>query len=116
MKKFLIWLLFIVPMIIVSCGEDKPTKTTAALMVQDILEDKFAADCDFDDMDIRGEESPENYFTVYQPFKSSREGYPRNYVYKAHAIYMGGDKYEHSNWKVKDIIVEDRGTGEQWYF
>lgn len=97
-----------------SCSPEGPTKAQAAFQAQDVVKEQFANDCDFDDMDIRGEQTG-NTFTVYQPFTSSRPGYERQFVYKAFVDYVGGDVYDDSSWDVRTVIVEDRGTGQQWY-
>lgn len=94
---------------------DAPTKTQAALQAQDLIKEKFANDCDFDDMDIRGEQR-DSTFVVYQQFTSSRPGYERQFVYKAIADYVGGDVYDDNSWNVRTVIVEDKGTGKQWIY
>ena len=115
MKKLIHLMLMTLIIALSACGSDGPTKTQAALQAQDVVKQKFANDCDFDDMDIRGEQNG-NTFTVYQRFTSSRPGYERQFVYKAFVDYKGGDVYDKSSWDIRTIIVEDRGSGEQWYY
>lgn len=115
MKKLIRLMLMTLIIGLSACGSDGPTQTQAAMQAQDVIKQKFANDCDFDDMDIRGEQSG-NTFTVYQQFTSSRPGYERQFVYKAFVDYKGGDVYDNSSWNVRTVIVEDRGTGEQWYY
>lgn len=98
-----------------SCGAEGPTKTQAALQAQDVIKKQFANDCDFDDLDIRGEQNGKT-FTVYQTFTSSRPGYERQFVYKAFVDYVGGDVNDANSWDVRTVIVEDRGTGQQWVY
>lgn len=113
--KIFISLLLCIPLFC-SCIEDNtPTLTCAALITQDIVNDEFAADCDYDNLDIRGQETSKNTFVVYQSFTSEMTGYKRNYVYKAKAEYTGGDKYDNSSWNISDVIVEDKGSGRQWH-
>lgn len=116
MKKTIYLFTLSLLFIFTSCGDTKPTLTNAAIVVQDDVKIYFAADCDFDDLDIRGQETSPNHFTVYQPFTSSRTGYSRRYIYKANAVFNGGDKYLNNNWSISDIIVEDQGTGRQWRY
>lgn len=114
MKKLLHILSVLAIMVLSACGPDSPTKNQAAFQAQDVIKIQFANDCDFDDMDIRGEQTG-NTFTVYQPFTSSRPGYERQFIYKAFVDYLGGDVYDANSWDVRTVIVEDRGTGEQWF-
>lgn len=115
MNKLLQILLMVIFVSLSSCGSNAPTKTQAAFQAQDVIKKQFANDCDFDDMDIRGEQSG-NTFTVYQTFTSSRPGYERQFVYKAFVDYIGGDVYDNNSWDVRTVIVEDRGTGKQWFY
>lgn len=115
MKKLLLIFLTLTLVVLSSCGPGTPTDIQAALQTQDLIKEKFANDCDFNDMDIRGEQNG-NTFTVYQTFTSSRPGYERQFVYKAFVDYVGGDVYDNSSWDVRTVIVEDRGTGEQWFY
>lgn len=115
MKKLFQFLLLSALFIVSSCGSGEPTKNQAAFQAQDVIKEQFANDCDFDDMAIRGEQNG-NTFTVYQTFTSSRPGYERQFVYKAFVDYVGGDVYENSSWDVRTVIVEDKGTGRQWFF
>lgn len=115
MKKLVRLMLIALIIGLNACGSDVPTKTQAAIQAQHVIKQKFANDCDFDDMDIRGEQDGDT-FTVYQRFTSSRPGYERQYVYKAYVDYIGGDVYDNSSWDVRTIIVEDRGSGKQWYY
>lgn len=98
-----------------ACAPEGPTKTQAASQAQDLIKEKFANDCDFDDMDIRGEQR-DSTFVIYQQFTSSRTGYERQFVYKAIADYVGGDVYDDNSWNVRTVIVEDKGTGKQWIY
>ena len=43
-------------------------------------------------------------------------GYERQFVYKAFVDYVGGDVYDNNSWNVRTVIVEDRGTGKQWFY
>ena len=115
MKKILQFLLMSAFVTLSSCSADGPTKTQAALQAQDVIEEQFANDCDFDDLDIRGEQNG-NTFTVYQQFTSSRPGYEQQFVYKAFVDYVGGDVHDNNSWDVRTVIVEDSGTGEQWTY
>lgn len=114
MKKTLFLIVAVMAMIIVSCGSDKPSLTSAAIMAQDIIKSEFAADCDFEDMDIRGEETSPGSFTVYQRFTTSK--YPGDeFVYKIYMEYLGGDWTDASSWSHSGLIIENRITGAQWY-
>lgn len=115
MKNFCVWVGLICLLTLISCGPDGPTKTQAAFQAQDVIKEQFANDCDFDDLDIRGEQS-DNTFTVYQTFTSSRPGYERQFVYKAFVDYVGGDVDDDNSWDVRTVIVEDRGSGQQWVY
>ena len=114
-KHLQILLMALIVAALSACGPDTPTRTQAALQAQHLIKEQFANDCDFDDMDIRGKQSG-NTFTVYQPFTSSRPGYERQFIYKAFVDYVGGDVYDNNSWNVRTVIVEDRGSGKQWFY
>ena len=114
MKKTILMIVAIMAMLLMSCGSDQPTLRSAAIMAQDIIKSEFAADCDFEDLDIRGEETSPGSFTVYQRFTTKK--YPGDeFVYKIYMDYHGGDWTEASNWSHRGLIVENRITGEQWF-
>lgn len=85
----------------------------AAFIAQDIIKSRFNPNCDFDDMDIRGEETPvDDRYKVYQKF--SVDG--QDYIYKIFIQYKGGDWTDVKNWSYGTLIIEDVLTGEQKIF
>lgn len=108
-------LAFVAILMMTGCDNDQPNLNRAAIMAQDIVTSSFAADCDFDDMDIRGEETTPGNFTVYQKFTTSK--YPGDeFVYKIKMEHQGGDWAEASNWSHGSLIIENCLTGEQYYY
>lgn len=89
------------------------TLKRAAIIAQGIIESKFNSSCDFDDMDIRGEETnfPDR-FKVYQRFSAGGQ----DYVYKIFIQYKGGDWSDKNNWSYGTLTIENRATGEQKIF
>lgn len=82
----------------------------AAIIAQDIIKSEFNSDCDFDDIDIRGEEtSVPNRFKVYQKFSADGQ----EYVYKIFIQYKGGDWSDINNWSYGTLTIENVATGEQ---
>lgn len=95
-------------------SNEQPNLNRAAIMAQDIVKSEFASDCDFEDLDIRGEETSPGYFTVYQKFTTSK--YPGDeFVYKIYMVYLGGDWAEAGSWSHSGLVVENTVTGSQWY-
>ena len=85
----------------------------AAIIAQDIIKSEFNSDCDFDDIDIRGEEtSVPNRFKVYQKFSADGQ----EYVYKIFIQYKGGDWSDINNWSYGTLTIENVATGEQKIF
>lgn len=85
----------------------------AAIIAQDIIKSEFNTNCDFDDMDIRGEETDvADRFKVYQKF--SVDG--QDYVYKIFIQYKGGDWSDKNNWTYGTLTIENVLTGEQKIF
>lgn len=90
------------------------TLKQAAIIAQDFVKENFASDCDFDDLDVRGEEtSVKNRFKVLQKFTSSKLGYEQEFVYKIYIQYYGGDWADKKNWDYGQLIVENTSTREQ---
>ncbi len=114
MKKLVLITLMLVAL--VGCtADDQPNLNRAAIMAQDIVTSNFAADCDFDDMDIRGEETTPGSFTVYQKFTTAK--YPGDeFVYRIYMEHHGGDWTEASNWSHSGLIIENRITGQQFNY
>lgn len=89
----------------------------ASIIAQDFVKRSFSTDCDFDDLDYRGEETATpGRFKVYQKFTSSMTGVEREYVYKIFIQYYGGEWEDAKNWDYGKLIVEDTGTGRQWVY
>jgi hypothetical protein len=97
--------------------EDQPTLERAAFTAQDFIKSLFSSDCDFDDLDIRGEEtSVHGRYEVFQKFTSSKSGSEREYVYKIFIQHFGGDWTDKSNWDYGTLTIEDVATGQQEVF
>lgn len=85
----------------------------AAIIAQDIIKSEFNSNCDFDDMDIRGEETDvADRFKVYQKFSADGQ----DYVYKIFIQYKGGDWSDKNNWSYGTLTIENVLTGEQKIF
>lgn len=85
----------------------------AAIIAQDIIKSEFNPNCDFDDNDIRGEETQvKDRFKVFQKFSADGQ----NYVYKIYIQYKGGDWSDRNNWSYGTLTIENVVTGEQKIF
>ena len=85
----------------------------AAIIAQDIIKSEFNPDCDFDDSDIRGEETDvTDRFKVFQKFSADGQ----DYVYKIFIQYKGGDWSDKNNWSYGTLTIENVATGEQRIF
>ena len=81
----------------------------ASIIAHDFVEDKMG-DCDFDDLDYRGEEtSVPNRFKVLQKFTHNGE----QYVYKIYIQYKGGEWEDRNNWSYGELTIENTMTGKQ---
>jgi hypothetical protein len=70
-------------------------------------------DCDFDDLDYRGEEtSVPNRFKVLQKFTHNGE----QYVYKIYIQYKGGEWEDRNNWSYGELTIENTLTGKQYRY
>lgn len=96
-----------------SSSEEGANLNRAAIIAQDIIKSEFNSNCDFDDMDIRGEETfVENRFKVFQKFSADGQ----DYVYKIFIQYNGGDWSDKNNWSYGTLTIENVLTGEQKIF
>lgn len=105
-----------------SCGNgtasDEANLTRAAIIAQDFVKSNFASDCDFSDLDIRGEaiENVPGRFKVLQKFTSSREGYEQEYVYRIYIQHYGGDWTDVKNWDYGQLTIENTSTHKQFFY
>lgn len=84
----------------------------ASIAAQDFVKDKMG-DCNFDDLDYRGEEtSVPNRFKVLQKFTHNGE----QYVYKIYIQYKGGEWEDRNNWSYGDLTIENTKTGKQLHY
>lgn len=98
-------------------SDDQPTLERAAITAQDIIKSLYSSDCDFDDLDIRGEEtSVPGRYEVFQKFTSSKSGSEREYVYKIFIQHFGGDWTDKNNWDYGTLTIEDVASGQQEVF
>ena len=96
-----------------SSSDEGANLNRAAIIAQDIIKSEFNTNCDFDDMDVRGEETDvADRFKVYQKF--SVDG--QDYVYKIFIQYKGGDWSDKNNWIYGILTIENVLTGEQKIF
>lgn len=96
-----------------SSSDEGANLNRAAIIAQDIIKSEFNPNCDFDDMDIRGEETfVENRFKVFQKFSADGQ----DYVYKIFIQYNGGDWSDKNNWSYGTLTIENVLTGEQKIF
>lgn len=96
-----------------SSSDEGANLNRAAIIAQDIIKSEFNSNCDFDDMDVRGEETDvADRFKVYQKF--SVDG--QDYVYKIFIQYKGGDWSDKNNWTYGTLTIENVLTGEQKIF
>ena len=81
----------------------------ASIVAQDFVKDKMG-DCDFENLDYRGEEtSVPNRFKVLQKFTHNGE----QYVYKIYIQYKGGEWEDRNNWSYGELTIENTMTGRQ---
>lgn len=115
-KVYLIAMLFCVALLDSCVGSNSEQGTNlnrAAIIAQEIIESEFNPDCDFDDSDIRGEETDvKDRFKVFQKFSSGGQ----EYVYKIFIQYKGGDWSDINNWSCGTLTIENVATGEQKIF
>jgi len=87
----------------------------ASVIAKSFVEDKMG-ECDFEDLDYRGEEtSVNNRFRVLQKFTHNGE----QYVYRIYIQYFGGvgdDWADRSNWSYGQLTVESTMTGQQLHY
>ena len=114
--SYLIAMLFCITMLdscVGSSSDEGANLNRAAIIAQDIIKSEFNSNCDFDDMDVRGEETDvADRFKVYQKF--SVDG--QDYVYKIFIQYKGGDWSDKNNWTYGTLTIENVLTGEQKIF
>lgn len=115
--SYLIAMLFCITMLDGCVGstnsETGANLNRAAIIAQDIIKSEFNTNCDFVDMDVRGEETDvADRFKVYQKF--SVDG--QDYVYKIFIQYKGGDWSDKNNWTYGTLTIENVLTGEQKIF
>ena len=94
------------------------TLTQASIIAHDFVKDNFASDCDFDDLDIRGEavDAVQGRFKVLQKFTSSKYGSEQEYVYKIYIQYYGGEWEDKNNWDYGELTIENTSTQQQYHF
>jgi hypothetical protein len=92
--------------------------TQASIIAHDFVKEHFANDCDFDDLDIRGEsvDMVPGRFKVLQKFKSKKFGSQQEYVYKIFIQYYGGEWEDKNNWDFGQLTIENTTTGEQFVY
>ena len=96
---------------------NEATLLRASIIAQEIVKENFASDCDFDDLDYRGEETvTKGRFKVLQRFTSKRDGVKKDYVYKIYIQFYGGEWEDRKNWDYGQLVVEEQSTGMQWYY
>lgn len=96
-----------------SSSDEGANLNRAAIIAQDIIKSEFNSNCDFDDMDVRGEETDvADRFKVYQKF--SVDG--QDYVYKIFIQYKGGDWSDKNNWTYGTLTIENVLTGKHKIF
>ncbi len=107
-----------------SCGNgtasqsDEADLTRAAIIAHDFVKSNFASDCDFSELDIRGEaiENVPGRFKVLQKFTSSRDGYEQEYVYRIYMQFYGGEWSDIHNWDYGQLTIENTSTGKQFFY
>lgn len=118
MKNVLPILLGLISLILVSCEDNKPTFTRAAIMSEDFVAARmrFPAEVEYDG-DRRGSETGTNEYIVYQKFTSKNAyGVKVSYIYKIHMIYKFGDWTDINSWTYDSLIIEDIATGQQYKY
>ena len=92
--------------------------TQASIIAQEFVKDNFASDCDFEDLDIRGEaiEATPGRFKVLQKFTSKKFGSEQEYVYKIFIHYYGGEWEDKNSWDYGQLTIENTSTGEQYVY
>ena len=96
----------------ISCSSDEIDLRKASVIAQDFVEERMG-ECDFDDLDYRGEKSSTpNRFLVFQKF--THDG--KQYVYRINIQYNGGEWEDKKNWSYGELMVENTMTGSQLSF
>ncbi len=92
--------------------------TQASIIAQEFVKENFASDCDFEDIDIRGEaiETTPGRFKVLQKFTSKKFGSEQEYVYKIFIHYYGGEWEDKNSWDYGQLTIENASTGEQYVY
>lgn len=92
--------------------------TQASIIAQEFVKENFASDCDFEDIDIRGEaiETTPGRFKVLQKFTSKKFGSEQEYVYKIFIHYYGGEWEDKNSWDYDQLTIENASTGEQYVY
>lgn len=110
--------------VLTSCGNggssesNEPNLTRAAIIAQGFVKSNFASDCDFSNLDIRGEaiDYTPGRFKVLQKFTSSREGYEQEYVYRIYIQHYGGEWTDADNWDYGQLTIENTSTRKQFVY